>query len=111
MTKKKNNNTKLLTGALVGAVLGVAAGVFAVSDTGKKIGKAAKKEIKSRSGEFYRYIAPQLKKMKTLTEEEYNEFIDRSVKSFAKNKDLTKKDVSDLSKQAHKYWKLLKKHF
>src|SRR3989344_4108 len=104
-------SSKLLTGALIGAVLGVAAGVFAASKTGRKLGNVAKKQIKDKSGEFYRFIVPQLKKAKTMTEDEYKVFIARALRSFSKNKKMTKEEIDSLAKEAHNYWKLLKKHF
>lgn len=106
MAKQNQKSSKFLTGALVGAMLGIAVGVLAETKTGKKLAKQAK----GKSGEFYKYIIPKLKKAKQMGEKEYKLFIKSALETYAKNKELTKEEVDSLAKQTHKYWKLLKKH-
>ena len=108
MTNHKN--TKFLTGALLGAVIGAAAGIFASSKAGKKLGK----EVKHKSADFYKFIAPKLKKFSNLTEKEYKEFIKNAAAEFAKSnksKKLSKSELGALLKDAQAYWKHLKRHF
>jgi gas vesicle protein len=109
--KQEKKGSKFLTGALVGAVLGVAAGVFATTKTGKKLGKDKKDGVSNKATDFYKYIVPKLKKAKDMGEKEYKDFIDQALVVYSKNKKLTVKEVSELKKEANKYWKLLKKHF
>ena len=66
MKKQSEKKSKFLSGALIGAALGVAAGIFATSKKGKEISKEAKVKI----AEFYKFIAPQIKKAKEMGEEE-----------------------------------------
>ncbi len=104
---KNGKGGKFLSGALIGAALGVAAEIFATSEKGKKVSK----EIKSRSIEFYKFIAPQLKRVaEEMGEEEYRTLVDKSISHFSKNTKLTPKEKADLAKEAHASWKHLKKH-
>ncbi|MFA6077760.1 MAG: YtxH domain-containing protein [Candidatus Paceibacterota bacterium] len=102
----KGNSGKLLEGALVGAVLGVVAGILITSEAGKKIGT----DIKKLSGDFYRYMAPQVKKLKNLGESEYNTLVDQSVKKYAKAKKLSIAEEKILVKEAKRSWNHIKKH-
>jgi len=104
MIKKKSS--KFLSGALIGAVLGVAAGIFASSKTGKQV----KKEMKDKMTDFYQTIAPKLKKMKEVGEQEYKLFINKALTDYNKDGKFDKKDLKNLAKQAHASWKHLKKH-
>jgi gas vesicle protein len=99
-------SSKFLSGALIGAALGVATGLFATSKKGKEIGK----EVKDKSVEFYKYIAPQIKKAKEMGEKEYKAFINKALISYNKNKNFGKKDLENIAKEAHASWKHLKKH-
>lgn len=104
--KKEEKSSKFLSGALIGAALGVAAGLFATS----KAGKDMTKEVKNKSVEFYKYIAPQIKKAKEMGEKEYKEFINKALVSYNKNKKFSDKDIENLKKEAKASWKHLKKH-
>lgn len=103
---KNKNGVKLLEGALIGAVLGVAAGMLATSETGRKMGK----DIKKLSGDFYRYIAPQVKKLKKVSEAQYNAFVTESAKKYAKTKKLSLAEQKALAAEAKRSWKHIKKH-
>lgn len=102
----KGSGGKLLEGALVGAVLGIAAGILITSEAGKKMGT----DIKKLSGDFYRYMAPQVKKLKNLGESEYNTLVDQSVKKYAKAKKLSLAEEKVLVKEAKRSWGHIKKH-
>jgi gas vesicle protein len=104
--KKGGSGGKLLEGALVGAVLGIAAGILITSETGKKMGT----DIKKLSGDFYRYMAPQVKKLKKLGESEYNKLVDQSVKKYAKVKKLSLEEEKVIAKEAKRSWGHIKKH-
>lgn len=106
-TKKQGEkSSKFLSGALIGAVLGVAAGIFATSKKGKEMGR----EVKDKSVEFYNFIAPQLKKVREMGEQEYKKFINKAVLEYKKNKNLSTEQVKNIAKEAHASWKHLKKH-
>ncbi|MDO8655385.1 MAG: YtxH domain-containing protein [bacterium] len=106
MNKKGNGGKFLLEGALVGAVLGVAAGMLLAPESGKKM----RKDIKKLSGDFYRYIAPQVKKMKKMGEAQYHAFVAKGVKNFAKVKRLSLAEQKMLTTEAKRSWKHIKKH-
>ena len=105
--KDTKKSSHFLSGALIGATLAVAAGIFASSKTGKEMTK----EVKNKSLEFYKYIAPQLKKAKDIGEKEYKEFINKALLNYNKNKKFNKEDLESLAKEAHASWKHIKKHF
>ncbi len=106
-TKTNTKSSKFLTGAIIGGVLGVAAGIFAASKTGKKMGN----EIKDKSIDFYKSVAPKLKQMKAMTGVQYKEFIEKATMQYAKSKKLTAEEVKNIKKQAETTWKHLEKHF
>jgi gas vesicle protein len=103
-TKKKSS--KFLSGALIGAALGIAAGIFSSSKTGKQM----KKEVKGQMADFYQSIAPKLKTMKKVGEQEYKLFINKALADYNKDGKFDKKDLKNLAKQANASWKHLKKH-
>ncbi len=102
----KKNGVKLLEGALVGAVLGVAAGLLLAPKSGKKL----RGDIKKLSGDFYRYIAPQVKKMKKMGEAQFNELVTKGAKNYAKAKKLSLAEQKMLATEAKRSWKHIKKH-
>ncbi len=104
--KKEEKSSKFLSGALIGAALGVAAGLFATSKTGKEMSG----EVKNKMAEFYKTIAPQLKKAQKMGEQEYKAFVKNAALKYNKNKTLSDGQVNDLIKEAHSSWKHLKKH-
>jgi gas vesicle protein len=107
--KKNNTNVgmKLLEGGLIGAVLGVAAGMLMAPKSGKKM----RADIKHLSGDFFNYMAPKIKKLKHLTEKEYNDLVTAGVTNFGKLKKLSVLQQKELIAEAKKSWKHLNKHF
>lgn len=103
----KTNSKKILAGVLAGAALGVAAGLFFTSKSGKNL----RRDIKASSADFYRYAAPQLKKLKNVSREQYEAFMLKAVKSYAKARKLTAVDEKMLLREAKGAWAHLKRHF
>ncbi len=103
---KKNKGGKLLEGALVGAVLGVAAGMLLAPKSGKKM----RKDIKEISGDFYRYITPQVKRMKRMGEAQYNALMAKGLKNYAKAKRLSSAEEKAIKMEAKRSWRHIKKH-
>ncbi len=97
---------KILEGAVVGAMFGVAAGMLLASESGKK----ARKNIGKASGYFYRYMAPQVKKMKLAGKEQYDAFVSKSADNYAKAKKLSLEDKKILIKEGKRFWKHIAKH-
>lgn len=96
---------KLLEGAFIGAVLGVTAGILLASESGKKI----RMDIKKRSGDFYRYMAPQMKKLKRLSEAEYDAFVAKGAKNYANAKRISLAEKRRLIKEAKRSWGHMKR--
>lgn len=105
---KKGNGGVLLEGALVGAALGVAAGLLLAPESGKKM----RKDIKRLSGDFYQYLAPQVKKLKQVGETEYHALVAKGAEQYAKAKKLSLGDgtVKTLVAEAKRSWGHLRKH-
>lgn len=99
-TVKNKGNGKLLGGALVGAVLGVAAGILLAPESGKKV----RKDIKKLSGDFYQYIAPQLKNLKQVGSAQYHAFVAKSAKEYSKIKQLSLEEQGLLLAEAKRSW-------
>jgi len=111
MSKKNiNKGGGMLLGALVGSVLGVAAGMLASSESGKKIGKKMAKDARKLSGDFYRYIAPRMKKLKAVGEKEYNAFMAEGAKKYSKARKLSLEEEKILAGEAKRSWGHIKKH-
>ncbi|OGZ66164.1 MAG: hypothetical protein A3C50_01590 [Candidatus Staskawiczbacteria bacterium RIFCSPHIGHO2_02_FULL_43_16] len=93
--------TKLLGGAAAGLALGVAASMFLSS----KKGKALKENVKETVADFYKHISPQLKKIGTMGQQEYQEFMEAAVQKYAKAKKLSKETGKELASQIQKSWR------
>lgn len=112
INKKNTKNSvvskkeKLLEGALVGAVLGVAAGMLLAPESGKKL----REDIKKLPGDFYRYMAPRVKKLKKVGEKQYDAFVDEGVKNYVKAKKLSVSEEKMLKNETRRFWKNIKKH-
>jgi len=105
-TAKKGNSYAWLEGGLIGAALGVGAGLLVSSKLGKNLGD----KVKDLSADFYRYLSPQIKKVKKMGEAEYKEFVKEAMKRYSKSKKLTEEEAKGLIKDAHGAWKHLKKN-
>lgn len=102
----KKGGRKLLGGALVGAILGVIAGILLAPESGEKM----QKDIKKLSGDFYSYIAPEIKKLKEMSDVKYNAFMTEGAKRYAKIKQLSIAEEKILMKIAKSSWQHIKKH-
>ncbi len=104
--KKSKTGMHMLEGALAGVVLAVAAGLFLRT----KIGKKVTVDIRDRSAEFYKQLAPQLKKAKELSQAQFHKLIDTSLVSYAKAKKLSSAEINELTREARSSWSHLKKN-
>ena len=95
-----------MAGTIIGGALGVAAGLLLAPESGKKL----RADIQKKSTQFYTYIAPQLKKIKKMTEGEYKAFVSKAAQTYSKSKKLSLKEEKALVAEASKTWKHLKKH-
>ncbi len=100
--KKSRRAYVAFAGGLIGAALGVGAGLLAESKLGKKAGHLP--------ADFYRYMAPQIKKVKRVGEAEYKKFVAEATKRYGKDKKLSQAEANHLAKEAQASWKHLKKH-
>ena len=105
--KKAISKIKIVEGALIGAALGFAAGMILAPESGKKL----REDIKNKSADFYKSVAPKIKKMKKMTEKGYNNFIEKAAETYGKTKKLSAEEKAALIKTARDSWKHFKKHF
>ncbi len=103
---KKSTKSHLIEGALVGAVLGVVAGLALAPETGKEL----RADVTKRLNEFYAYLAPKLKKLKKMGEEDFQEFVVEAAKTYTKAKKLSAEESASLVSEAKKSWKHIKKN-
>jgi len=103
---KKNNTLKFLEGAVAGVTLGIAATIFLASKRGKKL----KRDLGHTMFDFYSYIAPKLKKIKKMGEKEYQLFMEKAVKQYAKAKKVSADVTKELLKETKKSWNYFSKH-
>ena len=103
---KPKGTLKFLEGAAAGLALGVAASLFLTSKKGKEL----RKDVKEKMADFYKYIAPKVKKMKQMGEKEYKEFMKGAALQYGKAKKLSADMTGELVKEAQKTWKHFSKH-
>ena len=103
----KKVKSRLVGGVLLGAALGVAAGMLLAPKTGKKL----RKDIRDRAADFYASIAPQLRRLKNMSESQYKAFMKRAVAGYSKAEKLSIDEAKDLARHAQEFWKHFKKHF
>lgn len=101
----KKGGSKIIEGVMIGTVLGIAAGLFAASKTGKKIAK----DVKNQAADFYRYLAPRIKKAKKMSEAEYKAFVKNAMVKYQKDKKLSVAEARHLLAEVQKSWGHLKK--
>src|SRR5256885_1317207 len=103
----KNKSSKFLTGAIVGAVLGVISGVLLAPQSGKK----TRHDISKKSAEFYKFIAPKIKKMGKIGKEQYEMVVDELGKAYGKAKKVSLPEMQEVIASAKKHWNDFSKHF
>ncbi len=101
----KGNVVKFIEGAFAGLALGIAAGMFLNSKKGKELQKDAKDAI----GDFYKSVAPKIKKMKKMGQGEYKAFMKDAAEKFGKAKKLSEEKIKELVDVAQKSWNHLTK--
>lgn len=98
MENKKN--IRFLEGAAIGAVIGsIGALLFA-----QKSGKELRDDITEHTSDFFKAIAPKLRRMKEVTQDEFDEFIEEAADKFAEMKKLSKHQVAQLIAHAKESW-------
>ena len=102
----KGNTFKFLEGAAIGVILGVAANMFLASKKGKEF----KKDMGAITADFYKSIAPKLKKIGKMGEKEYKLFMANALEQYAKTKKISDDKVKQLKKEVELSWKHFAKH-
>ena len=98
------NKKKILEGALIGATLGIVAGMLMAPKKGNELSR----DIKKISADFYKSIAPKLKRIKRFSEKEYKIFVKKAAINYSKAKKLSAKESKILANEAQKSWDHLK---
>ncbi len=104
MTNKSN---KFLTGAVVGAVLGVISGILLAPESGKKM----RQDVRTKSAQFYKFIAPKIKKIGKMGKKEYDMIVQQMAENYAKAKKMSAPEMNELVSSAKKHWNDFSKHF
>jgi len=95
------NKLTFLGGAVVGLALGVAASLFLTSKKGKKLTK----DMQVVLADFYKGVAPKLKNIKKMGEEQYKEFMEAAARQYGKAKKLSEVKIKELVAQAKDSWR------
>src|SRR3989338_4679063 len=102
----KGTTKKFLEGAAAGLALGVAATIFLSSKKGKEL----REDVKEKMADFYKYIAPKVKKMGKMGEKEYKEFMKNAVAHYSKAKKVSGDVAKEIMKETQKSWRHFSKH-
>lgn len=102
----KGNATKFLQGTVIGIALGVAASIY----LGLKKGKIVKDDVTDIMADFYKGIAPKVKKIEKMGEKEYKLFMKKAAVQYAKTKKISAKMASQLLKETQQSWKHFSSH-
>ncbi len=92
--------TKFLRGAAAGLALGVGASIFLSTKKGKKF----KKEIDGIVADFYKYTAPRLKKIGKMSQQEYEDFMEKAAVEYVKAKNISADNIDKIVKSAKNSW-------
>lgn len=100
-------NTKaMLAGAAAAAVFGAVAGVLLAPQSGKK----TRRDISGMLAGFYKFVGPEMKKIKNMSRKEYENLVSKALKKYAKLKRLSAAEEAALKVQAWNAWGHIKKH-
>ena len=106
MAKKKTSGAKIaVEGALLGIALGVAAGMYLASNSTKEL----KGRLAEKYAEFSKFMAPKLKKLKKVSQSEYEMMVDKAMVGFGKAAKMTKSEALALAKTAKKHFREISK--
>lgn len=99
-TKKKGSVKEIVAAGILGAVAGVLAGVLLVPKRGKKFQKDLKNVYRKISEE----LVKNAKKMKDLTQEGYEELVDKISDVYGKTKEVREEDLKNIVKDLKSRW-------
>jgi len=102
----KSTTSKFLGGAAVGLALGVAASMFLSSKKGKEMTE----NVTDTVADFYKSIAPKIKKIKSMGEKEYKAFMEDAADKYSKAKKLSKERGDELMEQVQNSWEHFSKN-
>lgn len=102
---KKTTKSKLVEGALIGAALGIVAGLALAPKAGEEL----RADVLKRVNEFYAYLAPRLKKLKKMGEKDFQDFVVKAARAYAKARKLSAEESESIIAEAKKSWKHIKK--
>lgn len=88
-------------GILVGTLVGIAAGFYLKSEEGKMVMKDAEKKAKELQGKLMK----NLKDVKHLSKEKYEEMVNTTMDYYMKSKDIAQNDLPEVREFLMKKWK------
>ncbi|MBU4129132.1 YtxH domain-containing protein [Patescibacteria group bacterium] len=97
---KMNSVKKIITAGILGIVAGAIAGVLLTP----KAGKALRKDLKKVYLKISQEVVKDAKKMKNLTQEGYEELVDKISDVYRKAKKVKDEDLEEIVKDLKKRW-------
>mgnify|MGYP001591215300 CR=1 FL=1 len=101
--KKKKSHFK--AGLLAGAVFGLAAGIFMSSKEGKKLAK----NLQTKTKEIQKRLTKEMKKAAHLSEDTYEDAIDRVLAYYTKSRQIASKEAPALKRYLMGKWHMIQK--
>jgi gas vesicle protein len=85
---------------IAGALVGMAAGLFVQS----KNGKALRKDLQKKGTDVQKKLMKELKGVKELTKDRYEDIVDKMLAYYEKSKEVAKNEVPEVRKFLMKNW-------
>ena len=90
---------------IAGALVGMAAGLFVQS----KNGKLLRKDLQKKGADVQKRLMKELKNVKELTADKYEEIVDKMLAYYEQTKEVAKNEVPEVRKFLMKNWKEVNK--
>lgn len=104
-SQPKKKKTHFKAGLLAGAVFGLAAGIFMSSKQGKQLAK----ELQAKTKEIQKRLHTELKKTSHLTQDAYEDSIDRVLGYYTKSRQIASKEAPALKRYLMSKWHMIQK--
>jgi len=102
---KEEKKSHVGSSLMLGAIIAVVAATFLQS----KQGKVIKADLKKKMGVMHKKVGAELKKVKSVSKERYEELVDHVIDYYVKTKDVAQDEMPGVKKELMSSWKSIEK--